>query len=512
MRTLIAITSIVGLTACGGQGAPEQTEPLRLDRTAVIPQQSEDLYYVSAQAAVAARAEGKTVGQAKNIILFIGDGMGVSTITAARIYAGQSKGEDGESYRLTMETLPEAALSKTYSHDFQVPDSAATATAMVAGIKSRSGTLGVTSEAVREDCDSAQGRGTDTLFELAERAGLSTGIVSTTRITHATPAATFAETPARGWEDNTDVPAGVDGCIDIASQLIDWPEGDGFEIVLGGGRQHFLPTDLSDPEEPARGGRRDDGRNLVREWEAKSNAHVYVWNDELFRETDFSTDVRMLGLFNQSHMEYEFDRPEDIGKEPSIAEMTEAAITRLSQDEDGYVLMVESGRIDHAHHGTNAARALIDTVAFDEAVAKAIEMTDPDETMIIVTADHSHTLTFSGYPHRGNSVLGKVEYAPGVTALSEDGKPYTTLGYANGPAACDTLEDGEYDCTRSDLTDVDTEAFDFQQQALVFLGSQTHGGEDVAVFSSGPGSELLNGVIEQNEIFHVMGLASGLVK
>ena len=137
--------------------------------------------------------------------------------------------------------------------------------------------------------------------------------------------------------------------------------------------------------------------------------------------------------------------------------------------------MVEGGRIDHAHHGTNAARALIDAVAFDDAVAKAIEMTDPADTLIIVTADHSHTFTIAGYPHRGNSILGKVAYGPGVTAKAEDGKPYTTLGYANGPVACTPLEENEIDCTRADLTEVDTEAPDYRQQALVYLGSETHG-------------------------------------
>jgi len=308
------------------------------------------------------------------------------------------------------------------------------------------------------------------------------------------------------------LPDSAAACADIAAQLIDWPDGDGFEVVLGGGRRHFLPTDISDPEEPQRGGRRTDGRNLVKEWGAKSDAHQFIWNAAQFADIDFSSDARVLGLFEQSHLQYEHDRPNDAGKEPSLAEMTEAAITRLSQNPEGYVLMVEGGRIDHAHHGTNAARALIDTVAFDDAIAKAIELTDSAETLIIVTADHSHTFTLAGYPHRGNSILGKVAYGPGVIAKAEDGKPYTTLGYANGPAACVQLEEGVFDCERPDLSEVDTEAPDYQQQALVFLGSETHAGEDVAVFSRGPGSELLNGVIEQNEIFHVMGLASGLVK
>lgn len=211
-------------------------------------------------------------------------------------------------------------------------------------------------------------------------------------------------------------------------------------------------------------------------------------------------------------MQFELDRQSDAANEPSIAEMTEAAIKRLSQDEDGYILMVEGGRIDHAHHGTNAARALVDAVAFDDAVAKAMDLTDPADTLVIVTADHSHSFTLSGYPHRGNAILGKVAYGPGVVAKAEDGNPYTTLGYANGPAACIALDDGEFECSRPDITDVDTEAPDYRQQALVFLGAETHAGEDVAVFSSGPGAELLNGVIEQNEIFHVMGRATGLLE
>lgn len=510
MRLLISATLLILFAACSGSSGDQDPKPL--NRKAVTPPQSTDNYYISAKESVTLKAEGRSIGQAKNVILFVGDGMGVSTLTAARIYAGQAAGVDGESYRLAMEKLPQAALSKTYSHDFQVSDSASTATAMVTGIKSRSRTLGVTTKAVVGDCATAQGNGTDTLFEIAERAGLATGIVSTTRITHATPASTYAESPMRDWEDNTELPESAVQCDDIASQMIDWPEGDGFEIILGGGRRHFLPTDISDPEEPARGGRRTDGRNLIKEWVSKSDAHSYLWNGEQFAASDFSSDAKILGLFEQSHMQYELDRRENPTGEPSIAEMTEAAITRLAQDDDGYILMVEGGRIDHAHHGTNAARALVDAVAFDDAIAKAMAMTDPADTLIIVTADHSHTMTISGYPHRGNAILGKVAYGPGVTAKAEDGKPYTTLGYANGPAACTPLEDGGFDCTRPDVSDVDTKANDYQQQALVFLGSETHGGEDVPVFSSGPGSELLNGVIEQNEIFHVMGLASGLIE
>ena len=320
-------------------------------------------------------------------------------------------------------------------------------------------------------------------------------------MTHATPASTYSQSANRDWEDDSEMPgvSAEDGCPDIAQQFIEWSAGDHFEIALGGGARHFLPKKED--------GRRRDGRNLIEEWTAKSPAHTAVRNKAEFEAIDFSGEARVLGLFESSHMQYEVDRDTDDAGEPSLAEMTRAAITRLSQDEDGYVLMVEAGRIDHGHHGTNAARALGDTVALDDAVAAALEATNGEDTLIIVTADHSHTFVIQGYPARGNPILGKVTLPDGRPAPAGDGKPYTTLSYANGSSAYETFEDGE----RIDLSDVDTTDKDFKQQSLLPAPSETHGGEDVAVFATGPGSELVSGVMEQNEIFHVMGKASGLV-
>ena len=506
MSTLCAASLLA--TACSGPSDTSEDATLLsgqetqvFNRAGQAPRQANDSYYQTAAARVDARAAGRTFGKAKNVILFVGDGMGISTITAARIHAGQLKGVDGESYKLAMETLPHAALSKTYSHDAQVSDSASTATAMVAGVKARSRTLGVTQDANYSNCASTVGNGTDTIFELAERAGLATGIITTARLTHATPASTYSEVPNRDWEDDGDLPgAGENACKDIARQFIDWPAGDHFEIVLGGGARHFLPKDDD--------GQRKDGRNFLEEWTAKSGAHATIGNKAEFDAINFASGARILGLFEGSHMQYEVDRDTSGEGEPSIEEMTRAAITRLSQDEDGYVLLVEGGRIDHGHHGTNAARALGDTVAFDEAVAAALEMTSTEDTLIIVTADHSHTFVIQGYPARGNPILGKVTLPDGRPAPAGDGKPYTTLSYANGSSAYDTFEDDE----RVDLTDIDTTDKDFKQQSLLPSPSETHGGEDVAVFASGPGAELVAGVMEQNEIFHVMVKANGLVK
>ena len=463
-------------------------------------QQAGDSYYVAAQQDLARKiAEQPNVRRAKNVILFVGDGMSIPTLAASRIYEGQARGVDGESNLLSFERLPYTALARTYTHDAQVADSAPTATALVAGVKSLNGTIGVTQQTRLEDCASQKGHEVTTLFELAERAGLSTGIVSSARITHATPAATYAKVAGRDWENDTNLSeeAKANGCKDIAAQLIDWPAGDGFEVIFGGGRSNFMLADQTDPEDATKKGARKDGRDLVAEWQRRHNDGAYVWNQEGFDAIDPAKVHRAFGLFNRSHMQYEADRAKDAGGEPSLAEMTTKAIDLLAGNAEGYVLLVEGGRIDHAHHAGNAARALSDTVALSEAVKATLEKVDPAETLVIVTADHSHTFTISGYPKRGNPILG-------IAGKGDDGKPYTTLGYMNGPGA-------KLDAARADLTDVDTTDVDFLQPALVPLGeSETHAGDDVAIFAQGPWAHLFHGSVEQNLVYHVMAHATDL--
>ncbi len=520
IRSAAVLTAALLTTACAGLPAADHaatTPPAAATALTLPAVQTGDSYYALASARVTARAmrSPETPVAAKNVILFIGDGMGISTITAARIRAGERAGMEGpEAFTLAMDTLPFAALSRTYAHDGQVPDSAATATAMVSGVKTNMRTINVTADAVTGQCAGSKDAAVTSLFDIAEDQGLATGIVSTTRITHATPASAYGSTPMRDWEADSDLTdeARAQGCIDLARQLVDWPHGDGLEIALGGGRTKFLPSDMADPEYDDQTGGRADGADLTAEWAAKSPDHGYVWTKDQFEAVDFATEARILGLFEPSHMQFELDRDTDPAGEPSLADMTEAAITRLSGDEDGFLLMVEGGRIDHAHHGVNAARALDDTLAFDEAVARALEMTSADDTLVIVTADHSHVFTISGYPTRGNPILGLVRLGNGMVLPAADGMPFTTLSYANGPTAICEDEHGDHrHCPRADLSDVDTEAPDFRQPALVPLSSETHSGEDVAALASGPGAALVSGVIEQNELFHVMARSLGFI-
>ncbi|MCW5627138.1 MAG: alkaline phosphatase, partial [Burkholderiales bacterium] len=364
-----------------------------------------------------------------------------------------------------------------------------------------------------------------TILEEAESRGLSTGVVTTTRLTHATPAACYAHIADRDWEGDADLPAGAT-VPDIARQLIEFPVGDGLEVALGGGRQKFYRTEEPDPEYGDRNGTRRDGRSLWREWTERLPRAAYVWNRQQFDAVDPDVTDHLLGLFEPSHMRFEADRARDGAGEPSLADMAEKAVRILSRNENGYFLMVEGGRIDHGHHAGNAYRALTDAIALSEAVARVQRLVDGNDTLLIVTADHSHVLTMAGYPKRGNPILGKV-VEPGREAprYARDllGLPYTTLSYANGPgySGATNLQGAgpkrfEHEPARalmaegrSDLTTVDTEAPDYLQESPMPMPSETHGGEDVAVFATGPGAYLVRGVIEQNVIFHIMRTAYG---
>jgi len=470
-------------------------------------------WYLSGAAKAA--TNGAMRGKAKNVILFLGDGMSLSTVAAARILAGQREGQPGEETLLSWEHFPHTALSRTYNTDAQTPDSAGTMTAIATGVKSHSGAIGV-SAGNRFDCQDSQGKELQSWLRLAGDAGMASGIISTARLTHATPGAMYAHVPDREWENDSKLPASAiaAGCRDIAQQLLDFEPTRAPSVVLGGGRREFLPAGIPDPEYPDKTGDRHDGRDLTAEWlQAHPDGQV-VWNIRQFRAAGSGP---LLGLFEHDHMQYDHDRDRSEDGEPELAELTRAAITRLSQHPEGYVLMVEGARIDHANHAGNAFRALDETIAMSRAVKVADEMTSAEDTLIIVTADHSHTLNFVGYPVRGNPILDKVRGvpwtsadAPNQYALDANGQPYTTLSYANGPGhvAAHTHESlpRGYHVTRvrPDLDGVDTEHPDYLQEALVPMMSETHGGDDVGVWARGPGSEAMRGSIEQHVIYHVL--------
>ncbi|XP_037039101.1 membrane-bound alkaline phosphatase-like [Bradysia coprophila] len=437
---------------------------------------------------------------AKNIILFIGDGMSLSTVAAARTYLGQLQGNTGEETTLSFEEFPNIGLSKTYSVDEQIADSAATANAYLCGVKTNSATIGVTGRVKKNDCFAANNSKNrlTSIARWAQRSGKSTGIVTTTRITHASPAASYANVANRDYECDADVMKYNQDpveCGDIAAQLINGPTGREFNVILGGGRSKFLPIDECD--EDGKRGQRLDGLNLIDEWrmEKESIGGVYVHNRSGLVSCDFNKTTFLLGLFASDHLDYHLEANHD--KQPTLAEMTEAAIKILSKNKNGFFLFVEGGRIDHAHHSTQSRKALDETVQLAEAVRVATELTDSSDTLIVTTSDHSHTMTMSGYSSRGNDILGL------STSLGGDKLKYSTLSYANGQRNYMTSSG-----TRLDLTKLDMEDPNFHFPSMVPLSSETHAGEDVAIYASGPWSHLFSCVMEQNVIPHMMAYAS----
>ncbi|XP_048742887.1 alkaline phosphatase, tissue-nonspecific isozyme-like isoform X2 [Ostrea edulis] len=433
--------------------------------------------------------------------------MGLSTINAARIYKGQKQGNPGEETVLEFEKFPHVALSKVYGSDRQVPESAQTATAVFGGVKINFNVVALKDSVRVSDCNaqSSQGKAAEvqSIIRHAIDQGKSTGVVTNTRITHATPAAAYAHSAHRDWESDADMNATLHGnCRDIASQLIN--NNHDIQVVLGGGRRAFLPVTEPDPETNSMGvNKRLDGRNLIETWKAiqqgKNKKHSYVWRKQEFDAVNENDVDYLLGLFSPSHMEYELERNNGSNGEPSLSEMTSKAIKILKRNVDGFVLVVEGGRIDHAHHDTKAKKALTDAIEFDEAVKMAVTLTNQQDTLIIVTADHSHPFSLTGYTVRGNDVLGLVDADGFRVEPSTDGLPYTSLLYANGPG---------YGNPRQNLTGVRTDTNDYLQQTAVPMEYETHSGEDVGIFAQGPMSHLFHGVHEQHYIAHVVQYAA----
>src|SRR5688500_16572750 len=266
LKTLPAALVATLLAACASVPAQHGDAPTAAGVAPVEvpvlagPQDETAAWWYRAGAARAA-ANGAMAGRAKNVIVFLGDGMSLPTVAAARILEGQRAGRPGEENSLAFERFPHTALSKTYNTDYQTPDSAGTMTAIASGAKTRLGMVGVGQGVGRGDCTGTPGHELLSFIELAESAGLRTGVVTTAR---------YAHVPDRNWESDSNLPPGAraGGCIDIAAQLLDSPFGDGPDVALGGGRAAFLPASATDPEYPDQHGKRGDGRDLVAEWGA----------------------------------------------------------------------------------------------------------------------------------------------------------------------------------------------------------------------------------------------------
>ena len=449
-------------------------------------------------------SQAHAAGEAKNIIFFLGDGMGATTITAARLYKFKEEG------RLHFEKLERTARIKTFSNDAQTTDSAPSMAAYMTGVKMNNEVLSMSADTLSvapgrdaygnasiNNCGPGNGQPVPTILELAKAKGKAVGAVTTTEVTHATPAATYSHICHRDAQYAIAAQA-VPGGAGFNSAL-----GDGLDVLMGGGRNHFTPYNAATNPKG-----RADGRDLLAELAARGYTVAATRADMAAAPNN----KKFIGLYSsKSHLEYELDRtatpPRGEGAgQPSLAEMTTKAIDILSQNPNGYFLMVEGGRIDHALHGTNAKRALTDTIALDDAVQAALDkvrQTDPTlaNTLIVVTADHDHTMVFNGYGKRGNPILDiNRSYRDGQPSRDADGHTYTTLVFGNGPNRPNL---------RASLDSATVIADDYRQETAVRLASETHGGGDVKLLATGAGARPFKGTLDNTKVFGLLKAAFG---
>jgi len=387
---------------------------------------------------------------AKNVILLIGDGMGFPQLTLARIDKAGENLSEYTSVELFMDGMEQTGYVSTFSANSFVTDSAPASTAMATGHKTNNGVIGQDATAIPKKMD---GKNLTTILELAEKAGLSTGLITTTRITHATPAAFYAHVDNRDNES------------EIADQL----SKSNVQVILGGGLQYFVGKNDSVPT--GKESKRNDDRNLLADF--ASQGYAFVYNGTAFQKVDAKKTEKLLGLFESSHLQYELERQSAKEMDPSLAEMTEKTLAILSKNPKGFFLMVEGGRIDHAGHERNLSKMVADTLAFDEAVKTALDFAAKNNnTLVIVTADHEC----------GGLVLqpeNLAEYEGGVI------DPIFASGTArtSGPR------------------------YDF----ITEMDEATHTAVDVPVMASGPGAEKVShGKLDNTQIFEIMKEALGL--
>lgn len=411
-----------------------------------------------------------------NVILFIADGTGPATITMARDYARDQTGRDA----LALDAYLTGAV-RTFATNSRVTDSAAGATAYATGVKTYNGAIGV--DTLR--------RPVGTVLEAAEAAGMATGLIATSRITHATPAAFSAHVPNRGMEE------------EIAAQQL----AQGIDVLFGGGRANYLPADD--------GGRRRDGRDLLAEAEAAGYRIVASRED-----FDAGLQAPVLGLFAPDHMAYEIDR--DPADEPSLAEMTRAAIDLLDDDPDGFFLMVEASRVDHAGHGNDAAAHVHDALAFDEAFAAAVAYAEEQGgTLVVATSDHEAGGLTLGRAIDGRAfytwkpeVLARVtsSHGPMVAAIVEDRQsPADVLRTFAGIEDLTEEETALLEGARTDGRQLNFVLADvIARRAVVGWTTGGHTAVDVHLYAAGPGADAFRGTLDNARVGQLVAEQLGL--
>lgn len=402
------------------------------------------------------------------VVLLIGDGFGISQLTLAR------RAMAGPHGRLALERLPVVGLVTTASDSNAVTDSGAAATAFAGGVKTDNRVIGL----------DPHGEPVESIGTSAQRHGWRVGYVTTTRVTHATPAAFYAHVADRYADEGK-----------IARQLLAQRP----DVVLGGGLTFFVPA--------SQGGESLDDFDLLADARA-AGFTVLRRGDALVAPTSGP----LLGLFANSHLAYALDEgafpPER--RDPSLAALTQLALAALSADGSSFFLMVEGGRIDHAGHDFDAAGVVAETRTFDAAVAEvlAFQRRHPD-TVVVLTADHA----------TGGLAINDFSKWPALTRQSAS-VAWMTSQVRNAGAGADLLarHTGFDDFTAQEIELIRApaaSAYEANRRLGAMLAArhgftfvprvdlddtQGHTGEDVAIFAGGPGAESFGGMLDNTDI------------
>jgi len=419
----------------------------------------------------------------QGVIFFIADGAGSATFTLARDYL---RGQSGPGTTLSMDADQKGSVV-THAVNSRITDSASSATAYATGVKTYNGAIGVDPDTLL----------LGTLLEAAESNGWNTALISTARITHATPAAFSAHVPLRAQEE------------EIARQQL----AQGIEILLGGGRSFFYG--------PQEGGARRDSSNIV----DGSGYRLVSTRDELLG----ATRLPVLGLFSSSHMAYEVDRRHT--GEPSLAEMTSWALERLASADEPFFIMIEAGRIDHAGHNRDVVAHLADMLAYDEAYRMAAAFASTrNDVLLLATSDHeTGGLTLGGEWEGGGSGY---RYDPAPIPATQSSIERFSRQYAEWVQAPETLRQRVVGALAADFGYTFGEADVFQmdrflasrnlnglrawlenllrdamaQRAAVNWSSSGHTAVDVPLFARGPGAAAFSGSLDNQEVGRILSI------
>jgi alkaline phosphatase len=452
--------------------------------------------------------------KAKNVILFIGDGLSVAHRTAARILSkGLVEGRYGG--QLAIDDMPHMALVSTSGTDSVVTDSANSASAYTTGHKSCVNALGVYCARNKSNLDHPR---VETISEFVKRTrGMSVGVVTNTEIEDATPAAMVAHNRLRRDYNNI-----------VKSFFAVQPE-----VILGGGTPNFLPKS-------APGSKRIDEDDYVKKFQDAGYAYVTT-STEL---TAAKGARKLLGLFNTANIDGALDRfflkKGSVAKfpdQPDLTDQVHAALDVLSRNDKGFVLMVESGRIDKYSHSLDWERAVYDTIMLDNAVKVAKDFAAArNDTLIIVVPDHAHGVAIvgtydddkAGEMRSRLGVYNRSQF-PNYPAPNADGYPdkvdvsrRLAFVFSSFPDHCDTSKpylDGE---NVPAVKGPEENVFMANEKYCVpgavrragnlpfNIGTGVHSADDVILTAMGPGAELFRGHMENTRVFRVIATALGL--